>query len=372
MRKSAIKISVLFCLIICLLIVACCKNSTDNNSDKPTTSGYEDYIIYGSNIDSYIETSTGSYYIDESYVYYTDRGNTKYVKLCGKPDCKHNSEDCNAYIGPSSIGAYKDHIYWWRFDFTERGLSLYRMDLDGSNHEKVKNIFSSMSFSYSGKFHRGYLYYTLGESNQDTSNHDKILYKIPLDNESSATELVDSKDIGPISWFTPVNDDVFISVYENPTHPLYFYSCKTQKTTKAVDDLVCSGITNLENKALIFREGEGIYELPYSDFKETLEKPVDFPGDFGIFSVDNYIYLVQYAGSKTSEEDMMLYVYDPSYDFVDKAVIDIPITNKRGCNLFAVNSDYLLFITANPPLAPEYYIDKSQIGTGNMELIKIE
>jgi hypothetical protein len=67
----------------------------------------------------------------------------------------------------------------------------------------------------------------------------------------------------------------------------------------------------------------------------------------------------------------MLYIYDLSYNFVDKTVIDIPIVNKRLASLFAVNSDYLLFITGNPPLVPEYYIDKSQIGTGNMEFVKI-
>ena len=180
MRESAAKISVLFCFIVCLLIVAC-NNSLNNNADNPTTSGYEDYIIYGANIDSYIETSTGSYYLDKKYIYYTDKGSVKYVKLCGKPDCKHNSEDCNAYIGETTIGLYKDHIYWWGRDDREQGLSLYRMDLDGSNHEKVKNIFSSMSFSYSGKFHRGYLYYTIGKSNQDIDDCGKILYKIPLD-----------------------------------------------------------------------------------------------------------------------------------------------------------------------------------------------
>ncbi len=369
--KKSVLISIFLASIMLHLFSACDNQTIYNHAVKPTTSGYEDYKVYGANPDFYLETSNGSYYTDFKYVYYTDRGSTKYVKLCGRPDCKHDSKDCNAYIGETTIGSYNDHIYWWGRDDRGQGLSLYRMNLDGSEHEKVKNIVIADSWNYSCIFHRGYLFYTLGEINGDFNDCGKILYKISLDNESSASELVDSEDIGPISGFTPVNDDIFISVYDNPKHSMYFYSNKTQETIKVFDDFVFTGIIYLGNKALIFREAEGIYELPYSDFKETLVKPIDFPGNFRIYSAGNYIYLVQYANSKTSEEYMMLYIYDMSYDLVDKTVIDIPIVNKRLPSLFAVNSDYLLFSTGEFLFRPDYYIDKSQIGTGKMEFVKI-
>jgi hypothetical protein len=69
---------------------------------------------------------------------------------------------------------------------------------------------------------------------------------------------------------------------------------------------------------------------------------------------------------------MMLYVYDVRYELVDQTAIDIPLSNKNVCALYAVDSDYLLF--ASNPVAgmPDYYIDKSQIGTGNMEFVKMD
>ena len=41
----------------------------------------------------------GVYIMKNDYVYYLDDGMDVLIPLCGRPDCTHQSSDCNAYVG---------------------------------------------------------------------------------------------------------------------------------------------------------------------------------------------------------------------------------------------------------------------------------
>ncbi|MFA7673292.1 MAG: hypothetical protein WCY62_05515, partial [Clostridia bacterium] len=92
---------------------------------------------------SYMETPYGIYYNQsDNFLYYSQYGTTKYLKLCTKTDCSHEYDNCDAFIGENKpIAYYKDHIYYVSSDIYSMKFYLYKMDMDGKNREKVKQIY---------------------------------------------------------------------------------------------------------------------------------------------------------------------------------------------------------------------------------------
>ncbi len=87
----------------------------------------------------------GGFYINQSRVYYWDRKVGDYIALCGKAECDHLNFECNAVqMHPQLL--YDGKLYGWQQDednpewtdnFEENIYYLVRMDLDGSNLERV-------------------------------------------------------------------------------------------------------------------------------------------------------------------------------------------------------------------------------------------
>ncbi|MBO4847651.1 MAG: hypothetical protein J5586_00660 [Clostridia bacterium] len=106
---------------------------------------------FGSFMDIVIDAGDVFYlHPDSSYICYADKSGGDWGVLCGRPDCEHGrgnineqNDDCNGCLG-SDIGAmvwkYGDKLYYvddWAGVHGESCGALYRMNLDGSGHEKV-------------------------------------------------------------------------------------------------------------------------------------------------------------------------------------------------------------------------------------------
>ena len=115
----------------------------NKNKNQPQEYDNEDYTIAGnSSYGEVIETQNGIYRITSTkmgkYVMYADKPDlSNWVYLCSKANCKHDSYDCNGYIGGGMGGViflHDNHIYY--VDNPE----IYAMDMDGSNHERIRTI----------------------------------------------------------------------------------------------------------------------------------------------------------------------------------------------------------------------------------------
>ena len=101
-----------------------------------------EYVYPGGMICEYKETIyTVS---DLEYIVFIDE-NGESGELCGKPECMHNVRSCNANVVDGAFGlrVYEGKLYWVGSDPAEFGvLSMYlwRMDLDGTNREKLKEM----------------------------------------------------------------------------------------------------------------------------------------------------------------------------------------------------------------------------------------
>ena len=93
-----------------------------------------------------IETADAFYLLPlSSYIYYGDKATGEYAPLCAKPECLHDEEEfnpsCNAFVGRLSllsVNYYNGKLYYAKY--TNPDYTLYRMDLDGSNHEAVLQL----------------------------------------------------------------------------------------------------------------------------------------------------------------------------------------------------------------------------------------
>ena len=93
---------------------------------------YHDGILY------YIKSRLGS---GPNRLYYMDMESGENGILCSKPDCTHDSYDCNACIRSSgdSIIVYQDKIYWCTGEISA-DRTLMCAELDGTNHREVMTL----------------------------------------------------------------------------------------------------------------------------------------------------------------------------------------------------------------------------------------
>lgn len=130
------------------------KEPSSDNFKADNNDGEIKYINYSSTSDY----KNGYFYIkDDQNIMYFDYGTQKEVYLCNKPNCKHEDNTCSSYleIGESNeLFYYDQHLYLINAQasgsivhFTGDGQisedqkghpsTIYRMNLDGTNKEKL-------------------------------------------------------------------------------------------------------------------------------------------------------------------------------------------------------------------------------------------
>jgi len=300
-----------------------------------------------STISQYLVTPYGMYNIDfERYIYYSEKGNTKYVKLCNKPDCNHSTIDCNAYVGGYSIGYYKDKIYYKTYN------SLNCMDMDGSNHKRVKTLYEG---------------------------YDNNLYRVKIDDNSEPEIVMTDDIILSLSMFLVVEDNIYLSTFNTVNISgsyLYSFSIETKTLSKTTDYWSDVGAAyHNKDYGYCYRPNEGIYEYTVATNDITLVKEIKFDnhGYCGARFYSDYIYLIHNRNEDyraIREQELILHIYDWDYNLIDSIEFNLVENNKVGGFLTDVG-DYIIF-TSDFSKKPDYYIDKSEIGTGNLIFHKIE
>lgn len=94
------------------------------------------------------ETGDGYYFLFNCFVYFMEKETGASTILCGKPDCAHNDETCNAFVSDASfLTYYNGRLYWSQDDYVQengsivcKGERLYSMELDGTGHTIVQQL----------------------------------------------------------------------------------------------------------------------------------------------------------------------------------------------------------------------------------------
>jgi len=342
------------------------------NTDNLKPESYYTSFKQGITIGKYLETPYGAYYCSfDGYLYYSEKGNTKYIRLCNKPDCNHNSMDCNAYISRSAIGIgyYDNKIYYAVWN------NIYCMDMDGSNHKRVKTLYEVYDSNF-GFFHNGYFYYviTKGGCLGAIGNDDNNLYRAKVDDDSKPEIVLTNDAILKISLFMIDDDNIYIiaNIPDNSKFvSLYSYSTISKSWSELSDAFGGpSAYYIIDDTGYCYINNKGFYEIDIDTKEMKQMKALEFENE-GICSALyylDYIYLIHYTNEPFNFLNQILYIYDWDYNLIDSVEFD----KVYGTGGFVGDVDGYIIFTSNFDVKPEYYIDKSEIGTGNLMFHKIE
>lgn len=125
--------------------------SLDNESDSTSNSSKTELDLSGfqrnMNVNSPLrlptacKTEKGYYLQNEGLLYFFDYALGKMIVVCGKPECPHNDNDCNAWINSKLLSYYDGKLYYTNCDAIHNSYTTFcSMNLDGTNHTDVQII----------------------------------------------------------------------------------------------------------------------------------------------------------------------------------------------------------------------------------------
>ena len=121
------------CIVICISLTGCGEKKQEDYGEEYNQ--MQDAQNFSA-LQEAAATENGFYVIQDNCIYFIDSKSGKTVPLCGKPNCKHKDNSCNAYLRVAhKIQVYDGNIYVVARGVEERTESLYRMSLDGSKRE---------------------------------------------------------------------------------------------------------------------------------------------------------------------------------------------------------------------------------------------
>lgn len=173
---------------------------------------------------------------NRSLLTYFDKKTGSRGLLCSKPDCEHNSSECNAYIDKAlGIQYYDGYIYV----VTSASFELIKVSLDGTERESMGSLISKGSGSFiSWTIHRGYVYYYYicdGSSTEDTYyiNNSNCIFRKSLDKDSEPECIIPMPNMSEAIMCKPIGTGSYVYMLipnENEEiGMLYRYNIETGK-----------------------------------------------------------------------------------------------------------------------------------------------
>lgn len=315
---------------------------------------------------------------DASFIIYADHGSDIFIKLCGRPDCMHSGSDCNAYVHQGSDICYYDgylYVISGEGVYTEE-CSLIRMDPDGSDHVTVLDLTAYAE-----------------ENGGDSIVCDRItegacLFSIyrweKTETDASGSYSLDSKTMG---YHYYLLDGSMDGPVEAHTGGLACYSCGDVFLTYFPEpvnggalgsywdwDPVANEATFLtdhpgepgwfgEEQGFYFMDG-AIHRLTYGTQKDEIMVDTGLEGDYyAMFFPD----CVVVASNEWGSSDKNLYIYDWSFRLLDTVRVNVAQHTRTQDILIAETADRLI-LSDNTGSKPMYYIEKEDLGSGNLEV----
>lgn len=311
-----------------------CDNNFQQYSD-PYICGNDDALFFG--------------FGDSSLLWYYDKASGLSGPLCGRPECMHDSKDCNAYFNGRELSLYGGRLYI--LGRTVGGLEIISLNTDGTNRKTVlkldDDLFGGMmsggASDIRGMFHRG-CFYACGTAH-------KVIDGIPIDHAQVFAYSLDSGDGKMIYDNTeltavkiqPYGDFLYFMAYSDDTIEVCRYTHESGEieTLYSGEVLFSPSRFWVTNDGILFGDnGESatVYKL---DFKSnTITKLLDFNADtdkpYLIYGfTDDYI-----VGGNMNGIEYILCLKD--YDgktVIETAVTPPNISNDEPLYTFPCGSD---------------------------------
>lgn len=343
----------------------------------------------------FVETNDVCYYTCEKwvgdatmdFVYFCPRGGDTFRPLCGKPNCKHADENCNACVGysPVQLGYYDGFLYTTDHS-GDTAIKLVKMNLDGTDHQVVAQVDGSngmRSFTCQYEFHHGkfFIYYFPGPGESREDRQERRLIVVDLRDYSQSepfAEYFRTAERFPDGMHSFCSDKLYGFSYDLTQESLFELDLTTGMMREITAKNSC-GMCATDSTLYYFAEDPSAdpylqgYETQKAEpgFRELdlASGTVKYCGmpieDICTVSYGNdYIYARNTFGIE--KEESTLYILNRDYEPVDQ------IKLSAGMRFAAAASDRIYIAEGYPISTISYYIDKAQLGSGELTLIPIE
>lgn len=381
------------CRILLILILVMCLGACQTGTEV-FNNGFYNYLtdcqIVKDELASgvkYAKSESGYYVHLSKYLFYVDAATMETTPLCAKPNCLHNDEGCNSYVGRTQGIAYNNgKVYTVVEAGPEYGLegSCFNcVSADGAEHKTFAHIKETV---YDWMVHRGYIYYSIKKGIDveaiTLENYGEVqaaILRFSLDSPDKQ-ELVYSSAEGLEDAFLyklrAFGDYMYFMEQWLTLNDLNLEWKRVSLSDLSVSDIktpegVALGIPYLLGDKLLMRGeklGDGSYQYYLCDENgENAKKFFATTNHEKVYTDGTYIYFDDINNLLDSENitensQRKMTVYDKNFHKVD----DFYIVNKDVLGSSFYSADDSTFVFARKTESDDYmifYYDKSEFGS---------
>ena len=383
-NKVIAKIFVSLLLLSCICITSCSSKRdslelpysvSEGCPISPIRTGTERQNIYAL-VNGFECTKDGSYFMCRigggSWLLYIDHSSDKVIKLCGRPDCKHDNGDCNAYFSDGvNVCYYDNHLYAYN------DKKLIRFNVDGTERVTVYDLDDFMATEkYTGvsspTICNGIFSFGLSKLDQEGRRVEKSYYykldgsmKNPVSTTGISGICTDGESfVGRIGYDADTKE--YIYGRWNPDDG---------STTELFRDREWRYTGYFSENAEYYIKDGIIYENSYTEgLKIFLDTGLE--GSFQLsmfpdcFAVSEYVSTEDMANGENLD-GLTLRFYDWKLNSLGEAKINFELEEGMP-GVICGETHERIYLTDSFELIPKYYIDKADFGTGEIRINKLE
>lgn len=357
---------------LCVFLVSCTGEAQGTGTES--TADYNQYT-QGNGFFSYTETAF-LFYAPRTPVQFIDTELTQPPEvMCAKPNCRHNSVDCSAYVDTTGLYAYNNRLYYVTKG-TDGDVGLYQMEFGGGNRRllfSINEINELESYGYTYRIASGYFLLDLQRDSAFQSIDTLYLYPLEADKTAPITIYEESGEEELVQFWLR-NDWVFYTVALDSGEEqqyLYGYQISTQHTTLLYEDWRIRNGLCLKGETLYFsKEAETLCGLELESGKVT-----EFPNrleqvgeNYNVIYDDAYCYLTS-GGSANLPGKAGVFIYT----YEGELVQFIPFEGNQILAYCISGPNVVLFYDAmSGENTPVCYLRKTDIAKSEAEFIFLE
>lgn len=333
----------------------------------------------------FAETELGCYNLADGFLYFAPAGSAEFQLLCSRPDCTHKGEDCNAYAG-DAFTYYDGYLYG---TYTCIDASQYRpvrkvvrISPDGARHEDV-GCLTDVTYPNgitknprSMVFYNQYIYYEVTSDHPDEAGYESQIFRmnittgenevLPVSSESAVCTCMFYFQFDSGKWYALVGQ-VLPDGGETTYLACVDMDAGTFTLLSEGDHNRFSRFIVEDGIVLYFQPGRGFCQLDTETGEDQCVSS-QASGEAGEIYRANYATDLIYCDGQSATGQNILQVYDRNYQLLAQTQLPSDV------HFITATQDYILFgfyPTYGTGMVPTAYINKSDIGTGNLELISI-
>ena len=381
-------------LLISVLLLSGCGYDNHNDQAPANSSTMYNYItdsqlaFSGSRLNDVITVKgeEGYYSYQSKRIFYTDGQTLESTPLCIKPNCMHNTDTCNAFIGTTYNIAYNDgYIYYNQSGGVEHDLigeQFYRMKADGSEKEKLWYLNYNI---IDWVVHKGYLYCTcnmyLNTLDLETSVTNAYVFRIKLSDTKAEPEVAYfAEEVGQsatVSGIVAFGDYIYFNVTglsrEDTSQYIRKYlrmNLSTLETNEMeLEDGRWMKYPNLLGDNLVFqtaRKEDGNIDYYKTDYNgENPELFMTVSKNERLFTDGTYVYIDnRYELLEGNEDTRCFKVYNSALELID--TVTFSFENSGHQEFLCLDDKAFIFIEKTDLGGIKITaLDKSQLGSVN-------